>query len=615
MQRPRKPRRQIDSIVLHFDYDCFYASVFEHENPFLKTLPLAVQQKQIVVTCNYEARRRGLYKLQLIVEAKKICPDVVIVLGEDLTRFRNASKQLYAYFRSFSWNSRCERLGFDEVFMDVSDMIEYNVAMLGPSTQKSFFLLSRDDPTVGFEFDATRMAGHVYPQVVHDTSDVASTDHLYIRLLLASHLAQYLRTRLEEETGYTATVGISTNKLLSKLVGNQHKPNAQTTLLPPYLDADETGNDNVTAFIDEFEVGKLPGIGFKIAQQLRSKVLGREAGSHNELVHSGIKDHVLVRHIRSHPGMSPNMLERILEGPGTPQGIGARVWGLLNGSDDSEVGKARDVPKQISIEDSYIRLDTLDEVIKELTMLAKSLLKRMYTDLLEDDSDDDGVATDAATSTAVTTSKRWLAHPRTIRLSTRSRPPQNPDGSRNRSFGRTSRSAPMPNFALSLKENMDTIVEKLVDESLLPLFRKLHPEKKGWNLSLVNIAATNMADAASEKGGVGRDIGKMFRRQDHVLKQWKAEERAFTPEPEHVSVDAVYGQQLCMLVQRMGSRLGSEDMATSSQEAHLGLSDSWASEDDGVAATDACCDQCGAVMPVFAMGPHARWHEQMDRQS
>jgi nucleotidyltransferase/DNA polymerase involved in DNA repair len=38
--------------------DCFYASVFENETPSLKALPLAVQQKQIVVTCNYEARRR-----------------------------------------------------------------------------------------------------------------------------------------------------------------------------------------------------------------------------------------------------------------------------------------------------------------------------------------------------------------------------------------------------------------------------------------------------------------------------------------------------------------------------------------------------------------------------
>lgn len=97
------------------DYDCFYASVFEAEQPVLKSLPLAVQQKQIVVTCNYEARRRGLRKLQLIKEAKQICPDVVIVLGEDLTRFRNASKELYLFLQDFVWGKRVEKLGFDEV--------------------------------------------------------------------------------------------------------------------------------------------------------------------------------------------------------------------------------------------------------------------------------------------------------------------------------------------------------------------------------------------------------------------------------------------------------------------------------------------------------------------
>lgn len=74
-----------------------------------------MQQKQIIVTCNYEARRRGLHKLQLVREAKQTCPDAVIVLGEDLTRFRDASKELYRYLRSFSWNGKVERLGFDEV--------------------------------------------------------------------------------------------------------------------------------------------------------------------------------------------------------------------------------------------------------------------------------------------------------------------------------------------------------------------------------------------------------------------------------------------------------------------------------------------------------------------
>jgi len=89
--------------------------VFEAENPALKSLPLAVKQKQIVVTCNYEARRRGLRKLQLISEAKKVCPDVVIVLGEDLTKFRDASKALYSFLKSFVWGDRVEKLGFDEV--------------------------------------------------------------------------------------------------------------------------------------------------------------------------------------------------------------------------------------------------------------------------------------------------------------------------------------------------------------------------------------------------------------------------------------------------------------------------------------------------------------------
>lgn len=103
------------SLILCQDYDCFYAAVFEKEDPKLRDLPFAVQQKQIIVTCNYEARRRGLYKLQLVREAKHKCPDLIIALGEDLTRFRNASKDNYEFLRQHTWSNRVERLGFDEV--------------------------------------------------------------------------------------------------------------------------------------------------------------------------------------------------------------------------------------------------------------------------------------------------------------------------------------------------------------------------------------------------------------------------------------------------------------------------------------------------------------------
>ncbi|KAF2036145.1 DNA/RNA polymerase [Setomelanomma holmii] len=595
-KKPKTPKRQLETTVIHFDYDCFYASVFENENPSLKTLPLAVQQKQIVVTCNYEARRRGLYKLQLISEAKRLCPDVVIVLGEDLNRFRNASKELYAFLRSFSWNVRCERLGFDEVFMDVSDIIEYNASILNANNLRhSFFCLSKHDPTVGFPFDATIVAGHTYPETSNDT-------------LVQANQQQYMRGRLESEKGYTATVGISTNKVLAKLVGNLHKPNGQTTLLPPYNRAEDEVADNVTLFMDEHEVGKIPGIGFKMAQKIRTHVLQRPANFDNGLVYGGTKENVLVRDVRQYLGMGPETLERLLGGSGVPAGIGTRIWDLMNGCDAIEVGQAREVPTQISIEDSYIRLDTLDEVTKELRMLAISLLKRMHADLLEEEEEEQMPIDSSVVQHAPT--KRWLAHPKTIRISTRPRPPQNPDGSRNRSFARISKSTSMPGFVFSLKEDISTLVERLIVQTLLPLFRQLHPEKSGWNLSLVNIAAANMADAASEKGGVGRDIAKMFRRQDDVLKQRRVADEVDESVMSDKKVDPPPAAQL-ILPPYLSDREGSEDKPTPSQEGSRPIVDHWDSEDEEMLDADAYrCEECGAFMPLFAMGAHERWHAQ-----
>jgi DNA polymerase iota len=438
-------------------------------------------------------------------------------------------------------------------------------------------------------------------------------DSLHLRLALGSHLAQYIRTRLEAEKGYTATVGISTNKLLAKLVGNTYKPNAQTALVPPYTSESDEANDNVTSFIDEHEVGKIPGIGFKIAQKLRAYVLQRPADIDTGLVYGGTKEDVRVHDVRTHPGIGPETLERILGGAGVPHGIGSRIWSLLNGCDDTEVEQAREVPRQISIEDSYIRLDTLEEVAKELRMLAKKLLERMHTDLLEEE-DDDQVSADATTSPS-TTPKRWLAHPKTIRLSTRPRPPRDPDGSRNRSFARISRSAPMPTFMFSLRDSVDVLVNKLLSQTLIPLFRQLHPEKKGWNLSLVNIAATNMADAASEKGGVGRDISKMFKRQDEVLKQWKVEEEPVvaesekpTAEPEETMMEGVRPTRG---PQELLERAGSEDVPTPSQDSERVVADHWESDDEDMVDDDSFrCGECEAIMPTFAMGAHYRWHAQ-----
>ena len=89
----------------------------EAANPALKSQPLGIQQKNILATCNYNARRQGVRKLMLVSEAQRLCPELVLVDGEDLTPFRNTSKTLFRFLQSYSWNHKVERLGFDEVFM------------------------------------------------------------------------------------------------------------------------------------------------------------------------------------------------------------------------------------------------------------------------------------------------------------------------------------------------------------------------------------------------------------------------------------------------------------------------------------------------------------------
>ncbi|KAI5269823.1 DNA/RNA polymerase [Aureobasidium subglaciale] len=606
--------------------DCFYASVFEAEDPALKEKPLAVQQKQIIVTCNYEARRRGLRKLQLIKDAREICPDVVIVLGEDISRFRDASKTLYNSLRSFSWNDRAERLGFDEVWLDVTDMIDYNISLLNShDLGHSFFILEKDDPTQGFAFDATCYEGPTTPP-----DSITNDEVLTLRLKLGSHLADYLRNELEGKTGYTSTVGVSTSKVLSKLVGNMHKPKDQTTLVPPYTHQDGQVS-NVEAFIDDYEIGKIPGIGSKLARKLRQHVLHHEPDFEKGLIYGETKEEVTVKDLRLAQNMSADLLEKLLTGPGSPHGIGMKIWSLLHGIDDTDVNFAKAVPSQISIEDSYIRLDTLPEVLKELKTLSCSLIERMRIDLVSRDDDPDPVPLDrydeleseqapekavgehGGKSTLASTKSntnaertkakppgKWLAQPKTIRLSTRPRLPLNPDGTRTRSFKRISHSSALPSYVLSLTDTVDALAEKLVHETLIGMFRRLHPEKAGWNLSLVNLAVTNMSEAGGEtRTANGRDIGSMFKRQESVHKEFTtyADEDATPPTESSFQTG-------------LEERTPLGHVAQLDAEMSVGVEDSsWVEEENEDAER---CGICGMSVPLFALPAHTRYHEVTD---
>ena len=254
-----------------------------------------------------------------------------------------------------------------------------------------------------------------------------------------------------------------------------------------------------------------------------------------------------------------------------------------------------------------------------MKMLSESLIKRMRLDLtsLVDDGDmvialegDEDLAHDAKANA----SRRWIAHPRTLRLSTRPRAPLNPDGTRPRNFTRISKSSPMPSFLLSLAQDITVLAEKLVEEALLPLFRKLHPETSGWNLSLINLCATNMSMTASEgKTGAGRDIGRMLRRQGDVLKVWKVADVDVAPSDDEPDDRQIWQddtgrneRELSIHYPADHAGLGSEDALPSTQRSSFG-DEIWDSDGDENDLGEKC-EICGAMMPSFAMAAHERFH-------
>ncbi|KAL8915118.1 MAG: hypothetical protein Q9171_000421 [Xanthocarpia ochracea] len=501
-------------------------------------------------------------------------------------------------------------------------MVDYNLEMLSPnSLQSSFFHLSRNDPTVGFDFDCRNIAGHVVPGDpigIHTSMD-RDFSNLYMRLVVGSHLAQHLRHQLEEHQGYTSTVGISTSKLISKLVGNVNKPKGQTTLLPPYS-VPYHGESNINSFLDEHNIGKIPGIGFKAAQRIRDYVLARHAVFDGRLVYGGTNENVKVREVRLFPSMGVEVLEKLLGGFGSPKDIAMKIWGLINGIDISEVARAREVPQQISIEDSYIRLDTMAEVEKELKLLSRRLLSRIRIDLsfMEDHDEVSGEQKGIEHATSDNRSSRqWLAYPKVLRLSTRPRPPLNPDGTRSRTFNRISRSCDMPSLVLDLSNSVEGLSEILVRETLVPLFHKLHPQKSGWDLSLMNLCAASISlTAASSRDGAGRDISKMFKMQEHVLKDWKFED---------IDNAAAVGSESAVFHERARGAMGNQsqikvkenfcDSVLKSKDETLkeipDNDNTWQSDDE-VTGPNYTCNKCGSAMPDFAIAAHERFHDLRD---
>lgn len=107
-------------IVAHADMDAFYAAVEQLDNPSLRGKPVLVGPKShrgVVLTASYEARPYGVGSAMPMAEARRRCPDAIIVPPR-FERYEEISKRVMAIFGDFS--PVVEPLSLDEAFLDMS---------------------------------------------------------------------------------------------------------------------------------------------------------------------------------------------------------------------------------------------------------------------------------------------------------------------------------------------------------------------------------------------------------------------------------------------------------------------------------------------------------------
>lgn len=162
--------------IIHVDMDCFYAAVEMRDNPELRDIPIAVggnSARGVLCTCNYKAREYGVRSAMPNSQAKKLCPELVIINGR-MSVYQQVSQQIREIFLRYT--DVIEPLSLDEAFLDVTE----SKLCFGSATL----------------------------------------------------IAQQIRADIFAEIGITASAGVAPNKFLAKIASDENKPNGQCVVTP-----------------------------------------------------------------------------------------------------------------------------------------------------------------------------------------------------------------------------------------------------------------------------------------------------------------------------------------------------------------------------------------------
>lgn len=111
----------MDQIIIHVDMDAFYASVEMRDDPSLRYKPLIIgslpNERGVVATCSYAARKYGVRSGMNIKEAYRLCPKG-IYKHPNFEKYRAVSNQLHDIWNTYASSS--EYIALDEAYLDVT---------------------------------------------------------------------------------------------------------------------------------------------------------------------------------------------------------------------------------------------------------------------------------------------------------------------------------------------------------------------------------------------------------------------------------------------------------------------------------------------------------------
>lgn len=194
--------------ILHLDLDAFFCAVEELHNPALAGLAFAVggrpEQRGVVASCSYPARRYGIHSAMPMSQAVRACPNLVIVPAR-FRAYRNMSRKVME--RLHRVTPLVEQISIDEAFLDVSARPES-----------------------------------------------------------AARIARELQATIRNDLGLPCSLGVASNKLVAKIANNVGKANVEGDGPPNAIQVVPPGEE--AAFLAPLPCKELWGVGPKTAERL-----------------------------------------------------------------------------------------------------------------------------------------------------------------------------------------------------------------------------------------------------------------------------------------------------------------------------------------------------------